>query len=157
MGRDMVFDILIFSVTFWLGLHLVSREPRSPRLLLAGSGLVSYALGWACIILSSYVSTPTTALMIANICWILFTVLAPLLVGTSIFVLPEEVPTINVRRILLVLLFFAALGLSLLSFPQMWLQRSWILRLVGLDIIVIGATITALYVFEEGEAMLPDL
>jgi len=153
----MVFDILIFSVTFWLGLHLVSREPRSPRLLLAGSGLVSYALGWACIILSSYVSTPTTALMIANICWILFTVLAPLLVGTSIFVLPEEVPTINVRRILLVLLFFAALGLSLLSFPQMWLQRSWILRLVGLDIIVIGATITVLDAFDEGEALLPDL
>src|SRR5712692_5426320 len=87
----MVFDILIFSVIFWLGLHLVNRDPRNPRLLLVGSGLVSYALGWGCSILSSYFSTPTIALMVANLCWILFTVPAPLLVGTSVFFLPAEV------------------------------------------------------------------
>jgi len=76
-GEDMVFDILIFSVIFWSGLHLVSRDPRNLRLLLAGLSLVSYALGLGSSILSSYVSAPALAVMIARLCWILFTAPAP--------------------------------------------------------------------------------
>jgi len=73
----MVFDILIFSVIFWSGLHLVSRDPRNLRLLLAGLSLVSYALGLGSSILSSYVSAPALAVMIARLCWILFIAPAP--------------------------------------------------------------------------------
>ncbi len=153
----MVFDLLIFGVTFWSGLHLVGRDPRNLRLRLAGAGLVSYALGWGCSILSSYVSTPTSALTIAHLCWLLFTAPAPLLVGISIFLLPEDLPNTKPRRILLALLLFFVLGLSLLFFPQMWLQRAWILRLTGLDVIGIGMTIAVLDAFDEGETLLPDL
>src|SRR5713226_6979474 len=153
----MVFDILIFSVIFWSGLHLVSRDLRNLRMRLAGSGLVSYALGWGCFILSAYVSTPTIALTIAHICWILFTAPAPLLVGIGIFLLPEDLPHKKTRRVLLALLLFFVLVLSLVFFPQMWLQRSWILRLAGLDMIVIGMTLAVLDAFDEGETLLPDL
>ncbi len=153
----MVFDILIFGVIFWSGLYLVSRDPCNLRLRLAGSGLVSYALGWGCNVLSAYVSTPTIALKIAHVCWILFTALAPLLVGTGIFLLPEDLPHKKTRRVLLALLFFLVLVLSLLFFPQMWLSRAWILRLAGLDMIVTGMTIAVLDAFDEGETLLPDL
>ena len=153
----MVFDVLIFGVICWSGLHLVSRDPRNVRLLLAGSGLVCYALGQGCSILAFYVSSPASALMIANVCSILFTVLAPLLVGISILLFPAEVRTKKVRRVLLLLLFFSLMGISLLAFPHMWLQRLWILRLVGLDMIVIGITFAMLDAFDEGEALLPDL
>ena len=153
----MVFDILIFGVIFWSGLHLVSRDPRNVRLLLAGCGLVCYALGWGCSLLAFYVFTPARALVIANICWILFTVLAPLLLGISFLFLPREVRTKKVRRILLLLLFFSVLGLSSLTFPHMWLQRLWILRLVGLDMIAIGITFAVVDALDEGEALLPDL
>ena len=153
----MVFDILIFSVIFWSGLHLVSRDPRNLRMCLVGSGLVSYALGWGCSILIAYVSTPTIALMIAHICWILFTAPDPLLVGTGIFLLPEDPSHKKTRRVLLALLLFFVLVLSLLFFPQMWLQRAWILRLAGLDTIVIGMTLAVLDAFDEGETLLPDL
>jgi hypothetical protein len=153
----MVFDILIFSVIFWSGLHLVSRDPGNLRLLLAGSGVASYALGWGCSILGSYVSSPTLALMIVHLCSILFIALAPVLVGISIFLLPEDLPSKKTRRILLALLLCFAVALSLLFYPQMWLQRAWILRLAGLDMIVIGMTIAVLDVFDEGEALLPDL
>jgi hypothetical protein len=153
----MVFDILIFSVIFWSGLHLVSRDPRNLRLLLAGSGLVSYALGLGSSILSSYVSAPALAVMIAHLCWILFTAPAPLLVGGGIFLLQDDLSHKKTRRLLLALLLFFVLVLSLLFFPQMWLQRFWILRLAGLDIIVIGMTIAVLDAFDEGETLLPDL
>jgi hypothetical protein len=153
----MVFDILIFSVIFWAGLHLVSRDPRNLRLLLAGSGVVSYALGWGCSILSSYVSSPALALMIVHLCSILFIAPAPVLVGISIFLLPDDLPNKKTRRILLALLLFFAVVLSLLFFPQLWLQRAWILRLAGLCMIVIGMAIAVLDAFDEGETLLPDL
>lgn len=155
--RNMVFDILIFNVIFWSGLHLVSRDPRSLRLLLAGCGLVSYALGWGCSILSSYVSTPTSALMIAHICWILFTAPVPLLVGISIFLLPEGLPNKKTHRVLLSLLLFFVLDLSLLFFPEMWPQHAWILRLAGLAMIVVGIISAVLDAIDEGETLLPDL
>ena len=96
----------------------MSRDPHNRRLLLAGSGLVAYALGWDCSILSAYVSAPASALTIARLCWILFTAPSPLLVGAGIFLLPEYLPHKNKRRVLLALLFFFVLVLSLLFFPQ---------------------------------------
>lgn len=153
----MVFDILIFSVIFWSGLHLVSRDPHNFRLMLAGCGLVCYALGWGCSLLTFYVSTPARALVIVNICWILFSILAPLLVGTGILLLPRDVHPKKVHRVLLLLFFFTVIGLSLLTFPQMLPQRSWILRLIGLDMIVIGIILALLDALVEGEALLPDL
>jgi hypothetical protein len=153
----MVFDILIFSGIFWAGLHLVSRDPRNLRLLLTGAGLVSYALGWGCSILITYVPTSTSIHMIANLCWLLFTILTPLLVGLGIFLLPEDLPHKNTRLLLLALLFFFVLVLSLLFFPQVWLQHAWILRLVGLGMIGIGMTVALLDAFHEGETLLPDL
>lgn len=153
----MIFDVLIFGIICWSGLHLVSRDPRSIRLFLAGCGLVCYALGWGCSILTTYVSSPANAPVITRVFWILFTGLAPLLIGISIFLLPGEVRAKKLRRLLLLLLFFVVLGLSLLAFPQIWLQRLWVLRLVGLDMLTIGITFTVLDAFDEGEALLPDL
>jgi hypothetical protein len=153
----MVFDILIFSGIFWSGLHLVSRDPRNIRLLLIASGLVSYALGWVCSILNAYVPTPANILMIARLWWLLFTVLAPLLIGLGILLLPEDIPHKKTRRILLVLLLFIVVVLSLLFLPQVWLQRTWILRLAGLGMIGIGMTVAVLDAFNEGETLLPDL
>ena len=153
----MIFDVLLFGVICWSGLHLVSRDPRSVRLLLAGCGLVCYALGWGCSILTSYISSPTNTPAIARVFWLLFTIFALLLVGSSIFLLPGEVRTKKLRRLLLLLLLVSVLGLSLLAFPQMWLQRLWVLRLVGLDMLTTGIIFTMLDALDEGEALLPDL
>lgn len=153
----MIFDVLIFGVICWSGLHLVSRDPRSPRLLLAGSGMVSYALGWGCSILSSYVSPPALTLMVVRVCWILFTGLAPLLIGMSIFFLPKDVPYTKTRRVLLAFLSFFILVLSLLFFPQLWPQRIWLLRVAGVAMIGTGLSMAVLDALNEGETLLPDL
>ncbi len=135
----------------------MSRDPRSIRLLLAGCGLICYTLGWGCCILITYVSSPVNVPAIVRNFWIVFIVLAPLLIGISILLLPGEVRIKKLRRLLLFLLLFAVIGLSLLAFPQMWLQRLWVLRLVGLDMLILGIIFTVSDALDEGEALLPDL
>ncbi len=57
--------VLVYGFAFWLGLYLIGRDPRSPRLLLAGSGLVAYALALACDLLS----VATTSLALTALRW----------------------------------------------------------------------------------------
>lgn len=42
---------LVYGLALWLGLYLIGRDPRAPRLLLTGSGLLAYALALACDLL----------------------------------------------------------------------------------------------------------
>ena len=39
---------LVYGLALWLGLYPIGRDPRAPRLLLTGSGLLAYALALAC-------------------------------------------------------------------------------------------------------------
>ena len=34
----------VYGLALWLGLYLIGRDPRNPQLLLAGLGLLAYAL-----------------------------------------------------------------------------------------------------------------
>jgi hypothetical protein len=54
-------------------------------------------------------------------------------------------------------LLFLALSLFLLLFPQVWPLHTWILFLVGIDLLVLGGAIVVLDACDQGEALLPDL
>ncbi len=41
----LIFEILIFGFALWLGAYLISRNPSDLRLILAGAGLITYAIG----------------------------------------------------------------------------------------------------------------
>jgi hypothetical protein len=43
---------LVYGLALWPGLYLIGRDPRSPRLLLTGLGLLTYALALACDLLT---------------------------------------------------------------------------------------------------------
>ncbi len=82
-------DALFFGVTLWLGLYLINRDLRNPRLRYAGLGLLSFALGWGCFILDSYAPTRT---LVLNIVWPLFVLPSLFWTGALIYLLPEDVP-----------------------------------------------------------------
>ena len=88
----MAFAILLFALVFWFGLYLISRDLTSPRLRFAGLGLVSYALGWACTILSPYSLTPALEITLARVGWTLFALPACFWTGVLITLLPEDFP-----------------------------------------------------------------
>jgi hypothetical protein len=87
----MVFAILLFAVLFWFGLYLISRDLASSRLRFAGLGLVSYALGWACTILSPYSPTAALEVTLARVGRMLFALPACIWTGVLITLLPEDV------------------------------------------------------------------
>jgi hypothetical protein len=88
----MVIAILLFALLFWFGLYLISRDLTSPRLRFAGLGLISFALGWACTILSSGTPMPALAVTLTRTGWALIVLPACFWTGVLIALLPEDVP-----------------------------------------------------------------
>ena len=88
----MALAILHFALLFWFGLYLISRDLTSPRLRFAGLGLVSYALGWACTILSPYSPAPALEVILTRAGWTLLALPATFWTGVLITLLPEDVP-----------------------------------------------------------------
>ena len=81
--------VVIYGLALWLGLYLIGRDPRSPRLLLTGLGLVSYALAIAGGVLEN--ATPEKlSLFIERSGWPLLMTPAIFWTGTMIYLLPEE-------------------------------------------------------------------
>lgn len=221
----LVFDIIIFAGTLWLGLYLIGRDRRNPRLCLSGLGLVSYALGWALDIAGRAAPTLTLERTLADARWPLYSLPALFWTGALVYLLPDEAPLRrrlgaiwrygvvpvavlcylageigglpldvtadgprlsvanlvvsivvlaplllaaglvwrairsaqprNAGGILLTCTLFITLGTGLLLLPA-WLPRSWVLLLLGGDLVLLGVAIAWLDAFDQGEAFLPD-
>ena len=80
----------VYALALWLGLYLIGRDPRSPRLLLAGSGLLAYAFAVACNLLADAAS-PELAVVLTRVGWPLLLLPALCWTGALIRMLPEEV------------------------------------------------------------------
>ena len=80
--------IAVYVLALWLGLYLIGRDPRSPRLLLTGLGLLAYALAVAgnlLTVLAPTESTPAVELFTRT----LLTLPALFWTGALIHLLPE--------------------------------------------------------------------
>lgn len=78
--------IFAYSAALWLGLYLLSRDPRSPRLALTGLGSIAYALAVATDLLGNV--TPSGPV---NTTWPLLLLPALFWTGTLASLLPDEV------------------------------------------------------------------
>jgi hypothetical protein len=85
-------EVLIYGFALWLGLYLIARDLASPRLRLAGLGLVAYALGLASDALAGRAPTPALALNLTRLGWPLFFLPALFWSGATAYLLPEGAP-----------------------------------------------------------------
>lgn len=86
----LTWQLIIFGYTLWLGLYLIARNPRNPRLSLTGLGLAAYALALGLTLLHSLDPAAGWAygwgrmqnpiLFLPALCWS----------GVTIYLLPEE-------------------------------------------------------------------
>lgn len=84
--------VLAYGVALWLGLYLIGRDTRAPRLLLTGLGLLAYALALACDLLSGV--APEGVRFVSERGQLPLLLLPALLwTGALIQLLPEETPT----------------------------------------------------------------
>lgn len=158
----LIFEILVFGFALWLGAYLFSRNPSDRRLLLAGTGLIAYAIGLAINILANHAKSLELArsllqwqkplLLLPAILWILL--LMQLLRGDESWYSRLQ----NHRNPLLVVFvatIFFGLGLALLTSPFNWLPRSFLMVGIGVDLLLLGAAVAFLDAFDEGESLLP--
>ncbi len=160
----LIFEILIFSFTFWLGAYLISRNPGDVRLILTGSGLTAYAIAIAISIISIHGDN-------SNLSNLLSTWQFPILILPAVFWLLLLIHLLrgdeswysrlqNHKNPLIVVLtatIFFGLGIALLIFPLEWLSRNLLLIGIGLDLLMLGAAVAFLDAFDEGESLLPHM
>lgn len=152
----------LFAFALWLGLYLIGRNPKDRRLLLAGAGLVAYAIALALDLLSAYAPRAFLALdflrwqrlflFLPTLCWL--GLLIMLLRGDGRwYTRLQQHP--RPAAVLLAATIFFGLGISLLLTPFPWLPRSLVVLAIGGDLLLLGFVIAVLDAFDEGQTLLP--
>lgn len=158
----LIFEIIIFGFVLWLGAYLINRNPADLRLLLAGAGLIAYAIGLALGILASQAENANLArdllgwqrpfLLLPAVFWLLL--LFQLLRGDESWYSRLQ----NHKNPLIVVFtatIFFGLGLGLLILPLEWLPHGLFVAAIGLDFLLLGVAVAFLDAFDEGESLLP--
>lgn len=148
-------EILVYSLTLWLGLYLLARNPANLRLRWAGLGLTAYALRLAVDILLAYTPNSSLSLTLFPLAWPLLGLSGVCWLITLIYLWPD-ISTLF-RGVFVAASLFFALALALLFFPPDWLPQAWILFAVGFDMFILGLVMAVLDALNEGEALVPDL
>ncbi|MDX1413048.1 MAG: hypothetical protein R3293_02595 [Candidatus Promineifilaceae bacterium] len=157
-------EIIVFGFTLWLGAYLISRNPSEVRLLLAGTGLISYAVALAFGILAGYGANrdlissllrwQIPVLLLPVFCWLLL--LIHLLRGDeSWYSRLQNHP--NPLAVVITASVFFGLGVGLLILPFDWIPHNLLILAIGADLLLLGAAVAFLDAFDEGETLLPHM
>ena len=163
MSGQTLFELAIYVLALWLGLYLINRDVRQPRLLLAGLGLVFYAVALAATILLPLVPKETFDFLLAvqrpflflpALCWLL---LLLLLWRGDEEPLPERLKRAK-RPFILILVasIFFALGLTTIVLTIDILPRAIVFLGIGGDLLLLGIGIAMLDASDDGETIWPD-
>ena len=155
---ELVLQIIAFGLALWLGLYLLSRNLTDRRLLLAGLGLIVYAIGLALDLLAGF------ALDDWLMVWQRPFLYLPALFWFFLLIqlARDERPWRDrLRRqpqtvgLALAGVIFFGLGLSAILFEVDWLPRFWLLLGIGVDLLLLGTAVAFFDAFDEGETLLP--
>lgn len=158
----LLLGVLTFGLALWLGAYLISRNPRDVRLLLAGAGLVFYALAVALATLVVQVTESATAERL--LFWQRIIVLLPAAAWVGLlvhFLRGDEAWYSRLqqhprpRAVVLAATIFFGLGVGLVLFPLTWVPPFWMLLAIGVDLVLLGVTVAVLDAFDEGESLRP--
>lgn len=143
--------ILAYSLTLWLGLYLLARNPASARLLWTGLGLLAYSLSVAADILGLY--TPIT--LLPGLSGPLVGLSGLLWLAALLYLWPDA-PS-RFRWVFALTLGIFMLGLATLFIPPIRLPSVFIHTTLTLDVIIFGLAVAMFDAFDEGQTLLPDL
>ncbi len=163
MSGQTLFELATYLLAFWLGLYLINRDIHQPRLLLAGLGLVFYAVALAATILLPIVPEEAFDLLVVGqrpflflpaLCWLL---LMLILWRGDEEPLPERLKRAK-RPFILILVasIFFALGLTTFVLTIDILPRAVMFLGIGGDLLLLGIGIAMLDASDDGETIWPD-
>lgn len=143
--------ILPFAVAWWLGLYLLVRNPANPVLRLAGLGLLSYGLALALDDLPLELGLlPSVLIGLPSALWLWALVL--LLRAHR-----ADAREGRARGLIVVAVLMGALGGGLLVHALDVLPRALTVLAIGLDLVLLGASVALFDAFDEGETLRADM
>lgn len=163
MSVKPILELTTYTLALWLGMYLINRNIRNVRLLLAGLGLVCYAIALAIYILLPIVPTDIGLFLVAlqrpflvlpALCWLLLLL--------HLWRQDEEPLRERLKRqkrpflLILVASIFFILGLTTFILIAEPLPRPLIFLGIGGDLLLLGIGIAMLDASEDGEAIWPD-
>ena len=155
---ELSLQVIVFGIALWLGLYLISRNFADRRLLLAGLGLVVYAIGLALDLLAGLAPDGRLAvwqrpfLYLPALFWLLLLIQLARDERPWRDRLHRQPRSVGVG---LAAVIFFGLGFSAILFSADWLPRFWLLLGIGVDLLLLGTAVAFFDAFDEGETLLP--
>jgi len=84
------FQIVSFSLAWWLGLYLLGRDITNPQLRFTGLGLVTYSLALAADLLLNFIADPIQAGIFLRWSWPFILMPAIFWFGSILYLIPES-------------------------------------------------------------------
>lgn len=163
MSGQTLLEIFTYILALWLGFYLINRNIRQPRLLLAGLGLVCYAVALVAYILIPIVSESIyDLLIIIQRPFLILPAFLWLLLLFHLWRQDEDPLRDRLKRakrpfvLILVASIFFALGLTTFVFVSEPLPRPLLFIAIGGDLLLLGIGIAMLDASDDGEAIWPD-
>ena len=155
---ELILQIIAFGLALWLGLYLLSRNLTDRRLLLAGLGLIFYAIGLALDLLARFAPESWWVVWQRPFLYLpaLFWLLLLIQLARDERPWPDRLRR-QPRTVGLALAgaIFFGLGFSTFLFSVDWLPRVWLLLGIGVDLLLLGTAVAFFDAFDEGETLLP--
>ena len=106
-------EVIFFGYTLWLGLYLIARNPRDPRLYLTGIGLLAYGIALAIDMLSAYTPSSSQQYIFTQLHQLFLFIPALSWTGTVIHLMPSAS---NFRRAMYRIWLYGVLPATLLLY-----------------------------------------
>ncbi len=158
---SVIWQTVLFFLTFWLGCYLIARDPGRLQLWLAGLGMLAFAAGVAALLLGTFAPSASLALTLYRL-QRLFVVLPALFwLGAMVWLIPNRAAWLERygRQQLLLGLSMACIlaygvAISFIILPGAQTLPPWVATFIALDLFVFGLVITQLDASDKGEAWL---
>ncbi|MBK8902000.1 MAG: hypothetical protein IPM53_12505 [Anaerolineaceae bacterium] len=157
----LVWQTILFFLTFWLGCYLIARDPGRLQLWLAGLGMLSFAGGVLTLLLGTFAPSASLALTLYRL-QRLFVVLPALFwLGAMIWLIPNRTAWLERygrQQLLLGLslgcILAYGLAISFIIIPGNQILPPGVSTFIAVDLFIFGLVVTQLDASDKGEAWL---
>ena len=155
----LIWQTVLFFLTFWLGCYLIARDPGRLQLWLAGMGMITFAAGIVTMLLEEFAPSIGLALTLHRL-QRLFVVLPALFwLLSMVWLVPSRAAweeRYGRQQLLLglsmgcIIAYGVALGFVII--PNTQELSGWLSGFIGLDLFLFGLVMTQLDASDKGEA-----
>ncbi len=157
----LIWQTILFFLTFWLGCYLIARDPGRLQLWLAGLGMLSFAAGIATLLLGTFAPSASLALTLYRLQRLFVLLPALFWLAAMIWLVPNRtawVERYGRQQLLLGLSMACILAygiiISFIIIPGSQTFPAWIATFIAIDLFIFGLVITQLDASDKGEAWL---